>query len=296
MLEIEKAPAVIHAAQTPGCRRACRRARRICRSRTAVGSGQFLVPIETPLVTPGLYPETLARFGKDFAAWGMTAMAGGTGPRFARRREAQARRHGGDRFDRGRSFDQLGLHGHNRDRRNRILACGHPLFGFGAVQMPLSRAHVIMTLASSAGLDENHEHRRHHRHADAGPADRRDGHARPGPADDSAGRDARHPCGAEKIPFRSDRKPAADSDAGGAPPHTTVSSAARHTAKARRCKWTARSTVKGHTPVKLEDLFAPTDQTTPAAFYVATEVHGRFRANLFESLRAAANRTTLNCT
>src|SRR6202034_1564801 len=34
--------------------------------------------------------------------------------------------------------------------------------------------------------------------------------------------------------------------------------------------------VKGHTPVQLEDLFAPTDQTTPAAFYVATEVMSDF--------------------
>ena len=33
---------------------------------------------------------------------------------------------------------------------DRILACGHPLFGFGSVAIPLSRAHVLMTLASSA--------------------------------------------------------------------------------------------------------------------------------------------------
>ena len=46
--------------------------------RAAVGAGQFLVPIDTPLIASGLYPETLARFGKDFGAWGMTVMAGGT--------------------------------------------------------------------------------------------------------------------------------------------------------------------------------------------------------------------------
>src|SRR6202034_1292124 len=45
---------------------------------TSTGSGRFLVPIETPLVTSGLYPETLARFGKDFASWGMTTIAGGS--------------------------------------------------------------------------------------------------------------------------------------------------------------------------------------------------------------------------
>jgi hypothetical protein len=34
--------------------------------------------------------------------------------------------------------------------KNRLLACGHPIFNFGSVQMPMSRAHVLMTLASSS--------------------------------------------------------------------------------------------------------------------------------------------------
>jgi hypothetical protein len=33
---------------------------------------------------------------------------------------------------------------------NHLLACGHPVFGFGAVSFGLSRAHVVLTLASSA--------------------------------------------------------------------------------------------------------------------------------------------------
>src|SRR5579863_5605833 len=47
---------------------------------TGAGGGQFLVPIETPLISTGLYPETLAQFGKQLSAWGITAMAGGTTP------------------------------------------------------------------------------------------------------------------------------------------------------------------------------------------------------------------------
>ena len=46
----------------------------------AAGPGQSLVPIETPLISAGLYPETLAEFGKNLSAWGMTAMAGGAAP------------------------------------------------------------------------------------------------------------------------------------------------------------------------------------------------------------------------
>src|SRR5580700_9001183 len=46
-------------------------------SRTGVGAGQFLVPIETPLISAGLYPETIAQFNKALSSWGMSMVAGG---------------------------------------------------------------------------------------------------------------------------------------------------------------------------------------------------------------------------
>src|SRR5579863_9972057 len=45
--------------------------------RVALGDGRFLVPIETPLVFSGVMPQTLALFGNQFQAYGMSAMAGG---------------------------------------------------------------------------------------------------------------------------------------------------------------------------------------------------------------------------
>lgn len=45
---------------------------------TAAGVGGFLVPIETPLMTAGIFPEALAQFGKQFTSWGMATMAGGS--------------------------------------------------------------------------------------------------------------------------------------------------------------------------------------------------------------------------
>ena len=35
------------------------------------------------------------------------------------------------------------------EANGKILACGHPIFSFGSVSMPMARAHVIMTLASA---------------------------------------------------------------------------------------------------------------------------------------------------
>src|ERR1700734_1310537 len=46
-------------------------------SRTGVGAGQFLVPIETPLISAGLYPDTIAQFSKQISGWGMSMVAGG---------------------------------------------------------------------------------------------------------------------------------------------------------------------------------------------------------------------------
>src|SRR5271156_6841846 len=39
---------------------------------TSAGAGQFLVPIETPLISTGLYPETIAQFSKQLSSWGVT--------------------------------------------------------------------------------------------------------------------------------------------------------------------------------------------------------------------------------
>lgn len=115
---------------------------------TGVGYGEFLVPIETPLIATGLYPETLSQFGKQFSSWGMSVMAGGTAP--ASPEDFQLKPGDMVGFDLVRG--DLSLSGGctvtTVDAGN-ILACGHPLFGFGSVHVPLSRAHVVMTLASA---------------------------------------------------------------------------------------------------------------------------------------------------
>jgi hypothetical protein len=114
----------------------------------SVGAPQSLVPIETPLIATGLYPQTLAQFGKELSAWGMTAMAGGTSdpsPEDANIRP-------GDMVGMDLIRGDLSLSPGCTVTSvvgDTILACGHPLFGFGSVALPLSRGHVVLTLASS---------------------------------------------------------------------------------------------------------------------------------------------------
>jgi hypothetical protein len=243
-------------------------------ARASVGAGQYLVPIETPLVTAGLYPETLARFGRDFTAWGMTAMAGGTAPASADDAKLQP----GDMVGIDLVEGDLSISSGCTVTTvigDRILACGHPIFGFGSVAMPLSRAHVIMTLASAQASTKIM--------STGGTIgtltqDRQTavmGQLGPGPTMIPLEVTLDTPAEQKKYHFKVIESPqltptlvatAAFNGIVGSPAYGEGST----------LQMDGTIAVKGHTPVELEDLFAPTDQTTPAAFYVATEVMSDF--------------------
>jgi len=117
--------------------------------RTNVGGGEFLVPIETPLIATGVYPETMAQFSKELAGWGMSMVAGGT----ATASPDDARLKPGDMVGvelmRGDLTVTPGCTVTVVQADGKVLACGHPIFSFGSVSMPMARGHVITTLASS---------------------------------------------------------------------------------------------------------------------------------------------------
>jgi hypothetical protein len=117
--------------------------------RTNVGGGEFLVPIETPLIATGVYPETMAQFSRELAGWGMSMVAGGT----AAPAPDDARLKPGDMVGveliRGDLTITPGCTVTVVQADGKVLACGHPIFSFGSVSMPMARGHVITTLASS---------------------------------------------------------------------------------------------------------------------------------------------------
>lgn len=114
----------------------------------SAGAGQFLVPIETPLIASGLYPETISMFTKVFSGWGMSLMAGGTAPPSPEDAQIQPGDMVGVELIRGDLSIAPGCTV-TTVQDGHILACGHPIFGFGSVEMPMTRAHVVMTLASA---------------------------------------------------------------------------------------------------------------------------------------------------
>lgn len=241
---------------------------------TAAGAGQFLIPIETPLISTGLYPETLARFGNALSSWGMTTMEGGNAPPSPSDPQIQP----GDMVGIDLVSGDLSLSAGctvTTMEGNRLLACGHPLFGFGSVALPISRAHVLMTLASSMASTKI---------ISTGGTigtltqDRQTaimGTLGAGPPMIPLDLTLSTPSVEKKFHFEVVESPeltpllvaiASFNGIVGSPAYGEGST----------LQLDGTIDIKGHTPVVVEDLFAPTDQPVPTGFFAATDVQGIF--------------------
>ena len=114
----------------------------------ALDSGSFLTPIETPLVFSGIAPDALAPFTSQLRAYGMAAMAGGTAPPSPE----DANLKPGDMVGMDLISGDISLSAGctvTAIIKGQVFVCGHPILDFGNVAVPMSRGHVLMTLASS---------------------------------------------------------------------------------------------------------------------------------------------------
>ncbi len=116
-------------------------------SRAGISGGSFLTPIDSPLVFSGFSAVAIRQFEHEFAAYGMAATQGGS---------IDARSDDGD-IRPGDMVSAVLLEGDMSLNASctvtaivdgRVYVCGHPLFGFGNVQMPMARARVLTTLSS----------------------------------------------------------------------------------------------------------------------------------------------------
>jgi hypothetical protein len=109
--------------------------------------GAYLTPIETPLVFSGIYPSVLAHFAPELSQYGLVAVSGGAGA--ARPDDAN--------IVPGDMVSVMLVSGDMEAAasctvtaiiKNRIYACGHPIFGLGDVNLPLARGRVVTTMSS----------------------------------------------------------------------------------------------------------------------------------------------------
>jgi hypothetical protein len=109
----------------------------------------LLTPIDTPMVFSGFSEETLHRFASQFAAAGVTPVSGiGS---------ADPTAHDPAPLVPGSAVSAVLIEGDMNVAATctvtyvdpqRVLACGHPLLQFGAVDLPMTKAEVVATLAS----------------------------------------------------------------------------------------------------------------------------------------------------
>lgn len=244
-------------------------------ARTSAGAGQFLVPIETPLISAGLYPDTIAQFSKQLSGWGMSMMAGGSAEPTPEDPQVKPGDMVGVELVRGDLSIAPGCTITAVESDGTILACGHPIFSFGSVSMPMTRAHVLTTLASSMASTKI---------ITTGGTigtltqDRSSaimGKLGAGPAMIPVDVTLVTPNAEKKFHFEVIESPqltpllvalATYNGVVGSPAYGEG--------------WTLRMEgdidLQGHTPVHLENLFAPNDQPIPSGFYVATEVQSIF--------------------
>nr|HEV7953479.1 hypothetical protein [Candidatus Acidoferrales bacterium] len=109
--------------------------------------GAYLTPIETPLVFSGIYPSVLAHFAPQLSQYGLVAVSGGAGA--AQPDDAN--------IVPGDMVSVMLVSGDMTAAasctvtaiiKDRIYACGHPIFGLGDVSFPLARGRVVATMSS----------------------------------------------------------------------------------------------------------------------------------------------------
>lgn len=241
---------------------------------TSAGGGQFLVPIETPLITTGLYPETIAQFSKQLSAWGMTMMAGGTAAPSPEDAQLKPGDMVGVELIRGDLSITPGCTVTTVDH-GKILACGHPIFSFGNVSMPLARAHVVTTLASAMASTKIISTGGTIGTLTQDRVTAIGGHLGEGPPMIPV--DVTLVTGTEQKQFHFEiiESPQLTPVLVAVATYNGIVGNAAY-GEGSTLQLDGEIAIKGHTAVTLKDLFAPTDNPVPGGFFVATDVQSIF--------------------
>ena len=248
--------------------------------RSGLGRGNYLVPIETPLIFSGFSSQTLAQYAGQLSALGLTATAGGTTEASADESKIVP----GDMVGMDLMRGDLSLSAGctvTTIRENRVFACGHPLFGFGKVSLPMSRGHVVLTLASSMASTKI---------MTSGGVigtltqDRSSavmGVLGPGPQMIPMDVDLHTPNSEKAFHFEVIDSPQLTPLLVAMAALNGITSNVTYTENST-LQFTGKIDLKDHTSVQLEDLFAPTDMPVPTGIYVALSVQAAF-ARLFQN-------------
>jgi len=116
-------------------------------SRSGLSGRSFLQPIDSPLVFSGFSTAAIRQFESVFAGFGMSAMQGGTADVRPDDRDIKP----GDMVSAVLMEGDMSLNASctvTTIVEGRVYVCGHPLFNFGSVSIPMARGRTLTTLSS----------------------------------------------------------------------------------------------------------------------------------------------------
>src|ERR1700722_13694105 len=108
----------------------------------------YLKPIETPLVFNGFSEDAVRRFAPEFASAGIVPVMGAGAVSNDKQPEPLEPGSAGSAILVRGGMDIAATCTVTYIDPQRLLACGHPLLQFGAVDLPMNKAQVLATLAS----------------------------------------------------------------------------------------------------------------------------------------------------
>jgi hypothetical protein len=234
----------------------------------------YLEPIASPLVFSGVAPATLRQYAGEWAPYGMVAAAGGTAPPAS----DDAKVVPGDMVSMLLVQGDISMSAActvTAVTEDRVYACGHPLFGLGASDMPLARGRTLTTLASDFNSTKI---------VNAGGVigtlteDRLTAvMGRIGPAPQMIPVDLTvvTPAGEKQFHAEMISNPKLTPLLMGL---IAFNGLTQNTAygEGSTMKLSGDINIDGHSPVSLEDMYAPTDQFVPDGTFVASSVQTTF--------------------
>jgi len=116
-------------------------------TRTGLPSGAALEPIETPLVFSGFQPAAVQQFSNQLQGYGFVASQGGT----AAPRPDDAHLVAGEMAGMVLVQGDASINSActvTAVQADRVYLCGHPFLNLGDVQLPMARSRVVTTLSS----------------------------------------------------------------------------------------------------------------------------------------------------
>jgi hypothetical protein len=235
---------------------------------------EFLEPIAAPMIVSGFSADSLRQYADQMAQFGLESVQGGS----AVAEPDDANIVPGDMIGVALIQGDLSMNAACTVTMivgDRIYACGHPIFGFGAISLPMTRARVLTTLASDYESTKIVNVGGVIGTVDQDVVSEISGHLGATAAMIPVELDLSAPGGKKVFQFQVASNPKLTPILVGLATLDGLTQNAMYS-EGTTLRLAATIEIAGHPAVQLENMFAPTDALIPDGAYVAASIQSAF--------------------